>query len=228
MGEMKLVLIEADSTVSQTLASALSLTYDLFTASNGELGFKYIIESLPDIILIDNNLPDISGLQLISKIRQIGVKAPILVLGNDHSLKTKLDFFNASADDYVVKPFSLGELKARLAVNSRRVTSYKAAESNLKTPNLLLDRINRTVARDGGRTISLRPKEYAILECLVINVGHTVSPHTLALHAWKNLDQPWSNAITVHIKHLRDKIDKPYEIPLLSTIHGAGYRLEAV
>jgi DNA-binding response OmpR family regulator len=100
MGEMKLVLIEADSTVSQTLASALSLTYDLFTASNGELGFKYIIESLPDIILIDNNLPDISGLQLISKIRQIGVKAPILVLGNDHSLKTKLDFFNASADDY--------------------------------------------------------------------------------------------------------------------------------
>ncbi|HEY4963735.1 MAG TPA: response regulator transcription factor [Candidatus Saccharimonadales bacterium] len=228
MGEMRLVLIEADSAVTQTLAVALSINYELFTASNGEIGLKYIIESLPDIILLDNNLPDITGVQLISRIKQIGVKAPILVLGDNPSLKTKLDLFNAGADDYILKPFSLGELKARLAVNERRVFSYMTAANNLKTSNLLLDRVSRTVSRDGGRTIRLRPKEYDILECLVINVGHTVSQHTLATHAWKNLNQPWSNAIAVHIKHLRDKIDSPYDIPLITTIHGFGYRLEAV
>lgn len=227
MGDMTILLIEDNSAVSETLALALSKNYHFLVTSTGQLGLQIIAKQKPEIIIMDLKLPDMSGLAVCQVIRKIGVKTPVLVLSADNQLSTKLELFAAGADDYLVKPFSLGELKARLNVIHNRVLSYRLALSNLNTPSLTLDKGNRTVSREGGQAIELRRKEYAILEYLVRNAGETVSRAHLANYAWASSSEPWSNTVDVHIKHLRDKIDKPYAKPLITTIHGFGYRLES-
>ena len=226
MGEMSVLLIEDNSAVSETLALALSKNYNFFSASTGQLGLSIASEISPDIIILDLNLPDISGLTVCERLRKIGVRTPILVLSGDNSLATKLELFAAGADDYLVKPFSLGELRARLKVIDKRIVSYRSALSNYKTASLVLDRDSRTVAREGGPAIALRRKEFAVLEYLIKNVGKIVSRDHLAADVWNKPAESWSNTVDVHIKHLRDKIDKPYDRPLITTVHGHGYRLE--
>jgi DNA-binding response OmpR family regulator len=226
MSELRLLLIEDNSAVSQTLSLALSQNYELIAASNGEDGLDIAREMRPDIVMLDLNLPGISGLEVCDELRKIGVTAPILVLTADNRLSTKLNLFASGADDFMVKPFSLGELKARLNVVKKRIDRQKLEASTLRTASLILDHSTRTVIRDGGQSIRLRHKEYDLLEELVKNVGQTLSRKRLAASAWGISYEPWSNIIDVHIKHLRDKIDKPYSRPLITTIHGSGYRLE--
>ena len=227
MGEMSVLLIEDNGAVIKALGLYLvSQNYLLTTAYDGQSGIDLALDKKPEIIILDLSLPDMSGLQVCHELRKIGVKAPILVLSSDDRLATKLDLFAAGADDYLLKPFSLSELKARLNAFSRRINNYRAVLVGLKTPSLILDEANQCVIREGGEAIELRRKEYDILEYLIKNVGKTVSRHHLASYAWKT-NEPWSNAVNVHISILRDKIDKPYNQPLITTIHGHGYRLEA-
>jgi DNA-binding response OmpR family regulator len=227
MGEIGVLLIEDNSAISGALGLALSQNYSFEIASSGKAGLEIIQKRKIEIIIIDLDLPDISGLQVCKRIRKIGVQAPILILSNDKRLSTKLELFDAGADDYLVKPFRLGELKARLNAIRTRQQIYKLALlANSKTPSLILNKTNQSVIRDGGQSISLRTKEYAILEYLVKNAGETVSRSLLASYAWEDQGEPWSNSVDVHIKHLRDKIDKPYKERLITTIHGYGYRLE--
>ena len=226
MGEMRLLLIDDNSAVAQTLGLALSQYYDLSVATNGEDGLTLAREIRPDIILLDLNLPGISGLQVCNELRTIGVTAPILILTADNKLSTKLNLFSAGADDFMVKPFSLGELKARLNVVKQRLDRNRVYFNGLRTGSLVLDESTRSVIREGGQAISLRKKEYSILEHMIKNAGQTVSRRHLAISAWGESREPWSNTVDVHIKNLRDKIDKPYERPLITTVHGSGYRLE--
>ncbi|MHB1865324.1 MAG: response regulator transcription factor [Candidatus Saccharimonadales bacterium] len=226
MVDPKAILIEDNRAVSETLSAALSQTYTLISTQSGNEGLRIIKSERPDLIILDLNLPDISGLKICSEARRIGVKAPILVLSGDGSLSTKLELFSAGADDYMVKPFSLGELEARLKAMSRRITSYKQMVANPRTPSLVLDRANECVIREGSQPIQLRHKEYAVLEYLIKYAGQTVDRERLVASIWKGNKKPWSNSIDVHVKTLRDKIDKPFKRQLITTIHGVGYRLE--
>ena len=222
----KAILIEDNRAVLETLSASLKNNYTLFLAQNGIDGLELIKSERPDLIILDLNLPDISGLRICREARKVGVKAPILILSGDGRLSTKLSLFNAGADDYLVKPFSLGELEARLKAMYRRLDQYKQMVSNPRTSSLALDRSTRSVIREGGRAIALRHKEYAILEYLVKNAGQTITRERIVASVWQDKKKPWSNAIDVHVNSLREKIDKPFDRQLITTIHGVGYRLE--
>ncbi len=226
MVEPKAILIEDNRAVTETLTVALNKNYDLVTTGFGHEGLSLIKSERPELIILDLNLPDISGLKICREARRIGVKAPILVLSGDGSLSSKLELFSAGADDYMVKPFSLGELEARLRAMSRRINVYKQMAANPRTESLVLDRSSESVIRDGGQSIHLRHKEYAILDFLIKNAGKTISRQRLLNHVWRGAKKPWSNSVDVHLKTLRDKMDRPFEKQLIKTIHGAGYRLE--
>lgn len=226
MGKLRVLLLERNSVISETLSVALSPNYSISTLQNSQKIYSAIRDKKPDIIILDLNATTRSGLEICSELRTIGVTAPILILGNRDSLETRIKLFEAGADDYITKPFSLGEFKARLRVIARRLETYNLLLSTLGSPKLILDSQSRSVIRDGSQSIKLRRKEFAILEYLLKNAGETVSRQHLATYAWKNTNDPWSNTVDVHIKNLRDKIDKPFKRKLITTIHGHGYRLE--
>jgi len=226
MTEPKAILIEDNKAVLDTLSVALSHDYNLLLADLGKDGLSLIKSEQPELIILDLHLPDISGQDVCRETRRIGVKAPILVVSGDGRLSTKLELFSVGADDYIVKPFSLGELEARLRAMSRRANIYKQMALSPRTPSLILDRSSESVCREGSQPISLRHKEYAILDYLIKNAGQTISRSRIMAHVWQDSRKPWSNSVDVHIKSLRDKIDKPFEKRLIMSIHGVGYRLE--
>lgn len=225
MDKLQVVLIESNPSVANTLSLALSEKFEIITANNGQKGLKEVILTNPFLVILDTNIIDISALDVTKKLKSIGAKAPILILGKDNTSKIKVSYYEAGAEDYLSKPFSIGELKAKLEIirNRFELNFYP----KVKSTNLILNKENRSVVRDGGNEIILRSKEYAILEYLHNNLGQVVSRQTLTTYAWKDSTNPWSNAVDVHIKYLRDKIDKPFKKPIITTIHGRGYRLEA-
>jgi DNA-binding response OmpR family regulator len=222
---MRILLIEDNRDIAVALREALNTSYTVVIASSGSEGFALASQQDFDGIILDLNLPDTTGLQLCSDLRANGCHLPILILSGDAAVMTKIRLLDAGADDYLTKPFSLGELKARLRVLLRGRASIPRQSASLQLGSLLLD-TKRCVAVREGVTIQLRRKEFALLECLMRNSGQVVSRTALGEYAWRDTDSPWANTIDVHIKYLRDKIDRPFECPLIKTVHGFGYRLE--
>lgn len=223
---MRLLLIEDDRGIAQALAHALATTYSIDVAGSGQEGLRQAERYGYGMIILDLNLPDMSGLTICQNLRQNGVTAPILILTGEAKVMSKINLLDAGADDYLTKPFSLGELKARLRVLARRAVSDKPPKQRLTAGDLVLDSVTHQVER-GGRLIKLRRKEFALLECLLQHAGTVVTRDILSSHAWRENEDPWTNTIDVHIKYLRDKIDRPFARPLIKTVHGLGYKLEA-
>jgi len=226
----KLLLIEDSRAISETLTQALRSSYDIDVAGSGENGIFHAEQGDYDAIILELGLPDRSGLAVCEELRNRGISAPILVISNDTNVLTKIKLLDAGADDYLTKPFSLGELKARLRVLHRRSSEqleFRHSPADLTVGELTLDRASRQVKR-GEAVIDLRRKEFAILECLMLRSGAVVSRDTLTRYAWDGSEDNWTNTIDVHIKYLRDKVDRPFEIQLIKTVHGLGYRLDSV
>lgn len=221
----KLLLIEDNRAISDPLTQALRDCYELEVATTADRGAFLAVSEEYGAIILELNLPDRSGLAVCEELRNRGITAPILILSSDTNVLTKIKLLDAGADDYLTKPFSLGELKARLRVLHRRSVEPIDTRSELVVGELRLDRTNRQVWR-GDTIIDLRRKEFAILECLMLRAGMVVNRDTLTSHAWDGSEESWTNTIDVHIKYLRDKIDRPFASRLIKTVHGLGYRLE--
>lgn len=138
---------------------------------------------------------------------------------------TKINLLDAGANDYLTKPFSLGELKARLRALARQQSSSNKISEALNVSGIYLNRQTFEVSRDGV-DIRLRRKEFALLECLLENAGTVVSREALLRLVWHGNHDLWANTVDVHIKYLRDKIDRPFNSRLICTVHGRGYKLE--
>jgi DNA-binding response OmpR family regulator len=220
----KLLLVDDDSSLAKALALALHDIYDVDIALNGTQALFKIDSEQYGAIILDLNLPDMAGLVVCQQFRNRGVNAPILILSGEVKVLTKITLLDAGANDYLTKPFSLGELKARLRVLMRDTPERKPLPRKLKVGGLLLDRQMHTVTRE-GMAISLRRKEFSLLECLMEHAGNVVTRATLIKHAWHGAEDPWTNTIDVHIKYLRDKLDRPFDSALIQTVHGLGYRL---
>lgn len=224
---MKLLLIEDDREIAAALRHVLSSDYTLTLAPTGAQGLSEAAKQKFDGIILDLHLPDTTGLDVCRQLRNEGLDTPVLILTGETKVMDKIRLLDAGADDYLTKPFSLGELKARLRALQRRSRKSTALGGAWAVGDLTLDRNTHRVER-AGKEISLRRKEFALLECLMLHSGMVVSRTVLGNHAWPGPDKPWTNTIDVHIKHLRDKIDRPFPQPMIRTVHGLGYKLESV
>ncbi len=223
----KILLVEDDCNIATALAHTLRGSYAIDKAGNGKAALHKTDSEPYDLIMLDLNLPDMPGLLVCQQIRDCGISTPILVLSGESRTLTKINLLDAGANDYLTKPFSLGELKARLRALIRSQNRGSTTSEAINAGGVYLNRQTFQVSRDGV-AIRLRRKEFALLECLLENAGSVVSRNALLRLVWNDNNELWANTIDVHIKYLRDKIDRPFEQPLIKTVHGLGYRLDSV
>lgn len=221
---MRVLIIEDNEAVIADLRRGLRGSYVVDVARNGNEGLDLVAACDYDLIFLDLTLPDHGGIKLCRELRNEEVVAPIIAATERNDVELQVMVLDAGADDYVTKPFHIEELKARMRALLRRGSEHKTSE--LVAGDLVIDVARRTVSRL-GESIRLRRKEYDLLEYLVRNNGQTVTRQMILDHVWDMNDSIWTNAIDVHIKHLRDKIDRPFGTQLIKTIHGIGYRFES-
>lgn len=221
----RLLIIEDEPGIALALYKSLSnACYQVDTAKTGSSGLRKASLKKFDAILLDLGLPDMSGLTICRQLRADGVEAPIIILTAESGVRSKVNLFDAGANDYLTKPFSIEELQARLRACLRRIKK-NPTEPEITVGPLTLHRENHTVQRE-GKSVTLRRKEYALLECLMLHAGSSVTRASLMHYAWEGTDDGWTNTIDVHIKHLRDKVDRPFAEHLIKTVHGVGYKLD--
>ncbi|MBS0612985.1 MAG: response regulator transcription factor [Proteobacteria bacterium] len=177
-----------------------------------------------DLVILDLLLPDGSGATLLRQIRERDRSVPVLVLTARGDIESKTETFQAGADDYLTKPFSVAELVLRVQALLRRGPAVQ--ESVLRIADLELNRITRQVRRAGKR-IELSPKAYALLEYLFLHVGRTLSRSMIIEKVWDQSFEGLTNIVDVYVGNLRRKIDEGHESKLIRTVRGVGYRLDA-
>lgn len=222
----KLLLIEDNLSLASRLQLQLSDVFMVSHASTGTTGLQQIRSGSYDLVILDLTLPDMSGYDVCHIAREEGIQIPILILTGVDELVTRVKLLNAGADDYLTKPFSFTELEARLQALLRR--SYSDYNPHiLSIDDLILDTRRRSAMR-GDVSIKLRRKEFDILEYLVRNRGRIVTRAMIIDHVWESSKESWQNTVDVHIKHLRDKVDRPFaeSLPLIHTAYGIGYLVD--
>lgn len=177
-----------------------------------------------DVLLLDWMLPQMDGVTVCRRLRELGVRTPVLMLTARSTVPDRIAGLDAGADDYLVKPFDLDELFARIRALHRRVTEDE--QQPLRVGGLVLDPASRRTSRDGVE-IELSAREFDILELLMRRAGRVVTRFTILDEVWDGETDLRSNVIDVHVAGLRAKIDKPFGTQTITTLRGSGYRLEA-
>jgi DNA-binding response OmpR family regulator len=221
---VKLLFIEDNASLVASLKDFLGKKWRIDAAATGQEGSALATKGSYDVIILDLGLPDMSGQDVCKALRKAQVTTPILVLTAAAEPTTKVNLFNCGADDYVTKPFNVTELHARLLALLRRGHFDPEAPYLLKVDSLTLDPVKRQVAR-GGKTIALRRKEFDILEYLLRNRGKVVTRTMIMDNVWEANSDSWNNTVDVHIKYLRDKVDRPFKSKLIHTAYGVGYTI---
>ena len=219
---MRILVVEDDRKVATFIRRGLEeegYAVDVLHDGAGAGEQAHCIEY--DAAVLDLMLPGRSGFQVLRDIRAEKAELPVLILTAKSSLEERVTGLDSGADDYMVKPFALAELSARLRALLRR---GKPRETRLNMADLEMDIVRRTVTR-GGRRIDLRPKEYALLEYLMRNSDRPVTRSLIIEHVWDIHFDSISNVVEVHINSLRHKIDREFSPPLIHTVRGVGYML---
>jgi DNA-binding response OmpR family regulator len=224
LNTMKLLFIDDNTALVKSITDFLGDTWDITPAETGSDGIRLAKTNNYDIIVLDLSLPDINGHDVCRELRKAGVSAAILVLTGVAEADTKVSLLKTGADDYVTKPFDVNEFRARLLALTRRGHLYSQEPYLLKVDSLVLDPQKRQVER-AGQKITLRRKEFDILEYLLRNRGRVVTRTMIMDNVWDADSDSWNNTVDVHIKCLRDKVDRPFKRQLISTAYGVGYTI---
>jgi two-component system, OmpR family, response regulator len=220
-GRMRILVVEDDAEAAAYLVKGLTESgHSVDLAAEGRSGLDRARRGTYDAMIIDRMLPGLDGLSIIHALREARNQTPVLVLSALGEVDDRVKGLLAGGDDYVVKPFALNELLARLAALTRRGN----AETRLVVADLEMDLLTRTVKR-AGREVDLLPRELRLLEYLMRNAGQVVTRTMMLEKVWDSHVDPQTNVIDVHVGRLRQKIDKGFTRPLLHTVRGAGYTL---
>lgn len=220
---MRILLVEDDTRMADNASQYLRRGgFSVDVAPNGEMALSLAAMNPYDAVVLDLQLPDIDGLEVCRRLRDAARPLRILMATARDAVEDRIAGLNLGADDYLVKPYALGELDARLRALLRRPADLTPV--TLRVADLALDTATREAVR-GERVITLTTKEFAVLQYLMRNAGRVVTREQISAHAWDDNYDPFSNVIDVYIARLRRKIDQEHDQPLLSTVRGAGYRL---
>jgi two-component system OmpR family response regulator len=223
---MKVLVIEDDSDAAAFVKGVLGEAgHFVDVCGDGESGLKQAKDGDYDALVVDRMLPGIDGLRLVKGYRDSGGRAPALFLSALGEVDHRVEGLQAGGDDYLTKPYAPSELVARVEALGRRATG-EIPTTKLAVGGLEMDLLGRTVHRDGQK-IDLQPREFRLLEYLMRHAGQVVTRTMLLEKVWDYHFDPQTNVIDVHVSRLRGKIDKDFDRPLLHTVRGAGYRLEA-
>lgn len=217
---MHLLLIEDDNAMAEAVIKAMTdRDHEVTRASTGFEATSLVAANKYEVMIVDRMLPDIDGLDWVIQRRADADRTPALMLTALGSVTDRVDGLKRGADDYLSKPFSMDELEARVLSLARRSASFPTV---LCLGNLIVDRLQRSVTR-GGEEISLMPREFQLLEILVLNSPSVVTRTMLLETVWNFKFDPGTNIVESHLSRLRSKLDRGEDPPLIHTVRGQGY-----
>ena len=229
---MRFLIAEDDPKIAAYLLDGLRQEgHEVVIADEGKTALELAVQSpIPyDAMVLDVMLPQLNGFEVLRALRALGIASPVLMLSALDSVDDRVRGLRAGADDYLVKPFAFDELTARLLALTRRAGSVydtPVASTVLSLGDLSMDRLDRRVRR-GDRNIELQPKEFALLECFMGNVGRPLTRAMILEEVWHWSFDPQTNVVDVLVRRLRGKIDLDGEPKLIHTLRGIGYVLRA-
>lgn len=223
---MRVLVVEDERRLAENIAGALreNSGYAVDIAADGQAGIGMAKAAEYDLIVLDLMLPKLDGFELLTRLRGGGGRTPVLVLTARDEKESVIRLLNAGADDYVSKPFDLGELLARAKALVRRGKNQRSPV--LSVADLEMDTVRRVVRR-GTREIALTPMEYRVLEYLLYSAGAVVSKKEILEHLYDYDWERFSNVVEVYISGLRRKLDHGFPVTLIRTVRGHGYLLSA-
>lgn len=221
---MKILVIDKNPRLAERIEDLFSPHYVVDIAQTGEDGLYQAIHFEYCTIILGLKLPDIPGPEVCKLLRKKHVSTPLLILSCFDDPETIVKLLNIGADDYLTKPFDKAVLRARVNALARR-KNKPYMHNRIIVDDLVIDSNSREVVR-AGTTIRLRRKEFDILEYLIQNRGRTLSRDMIINHVWPCANDQCNKTVDVHIKRLRDKIDRPFKQPVIKTTYGVGYTIE--
>ena len=223
---MRILIVEDDLEAAEAMDRGLSEAgFQCVRAADGEAGLQAARVGPFDVMIVDRMMPRMDGITLVETLRREGDATPVLFLSALGEVGDRVTGLQAGGDDYLVKPYAFAELIARVEALARR-RETGSVQTLLRVGELEMDLIGRTVRRQ-GKEIDLQPREFQLLEFLMRHAGQSVTRTMLLEKVWEYHFDPQTNVIDVHVSRLRSKIDKGFDKPMLQTVRGAGYRLEA-
>lgn len=219
---MRILLVEDEAKVARFIERGLKAElYAVDVARDGRSALDYLIGNSYDLAILDLNLPDMPGQEVLSQIRKSKHPIPVLILTARDSLADKVDNFQRGADDYLTKPFSFTELVLRVKALLRRGQPLQKLDV-LQVGDLVLDRAAHQVKRN-GKPIELTSKEFALLEYFMTNAGRVLSRTMIVENVWDQSFEGLTNIVDVYVLQLRRKIDEGFDHKLIRTVRGVGY-----
>src|ERR1039457_666531 len=218
---MRILVVEDERKVAELVARGLrAARYAVDVASEGEAGWAMVNTYPYDLIILDLSLPGIGGLELLRRIRRRDERVPVLILTAKDATASKVENFEAGADDYLTKPFAFAELQVRIKALLRRGPVNRS--SVLRVGDLEIDRLSHNAKR-AGKKIELPAKEYSLLEYLATHPGRVFSRTMIIEHVWDQSFEGLTNIVDVYVRHLREKVDDAHDRKLIRTVSGVGY-----
>jgi two-component system, OmpR family, manganese sensing response regulator len=224
---MRILLVDDEVELTNPLGRVLQREgYTIEIAHDGQAGYALASQGGYDLLILDWMLPQKSGLEICQQLRSQGDSTPVLFLTARDTIDSRVSGLDAGADDYIVKPFELRELLARVRALLRRAPAIEMPSDRLQVGNLSLDRVNQVAYRN-QRCIELSDKETQLLAYLMQSPGQLLTHAQIEQHVWENTEKPTSNALAALMRLLRRKIELSGEPEIIHTVYKKGYRLMA-
>ena len=224
---MNILLVEDDMELAHSVGEHFrDQGYVVQHCADGEIGFSSACQVDYQVIVLDRMLPGLDGLEFVRRLRQRGVRTPVIYLTTMSGIDDRVQGLEAGGDDYLVKPFAFAELLARVRVLSRRPGSAPEPATRLAVGSIELDLLERTVAR-AGKNIELLPQEFRLLEYFVRNPDRVLTRRMLLENVWGIHFDPQTSVVESHISRLRAKLNHGFEFDVIHTVRGAGYKFLA-